>query len=130
MTLSIERVEARTLGALIALFERAVGFYASLIGVNAYHQPGVEAGKRAAAGILKLQAGVLAHLDDEPKTALEIAGEICGSEAFSVQGEKPAPGALAEDVHLLLEHLEANGRAEAVSPGLPAQATFRARKSG
>jgi glucose-6-phosphate isomerase len=36
-------------GALIALFERAVGFYASLVGINAYHQPGVEAGKKAAA---------------------------------------------------------------------------------
>ena len=29
-----------TVGALIALFERAVGFYASLVGINAYHQPG------------------------------------------------------------------------------------------
>jgi glucose-6-phosphate isomerase len=45
MTLTVRRVDARTVGALIALFERAVGFYASLIGINAYHQPGVEAGK-------------------------------------------------------------------------------------
>ena len=36
------------MGGLIALFERAVGFYATLVGINAYHQPGVEAGKKAA----------------------------------------------------------------------------------
>jgi glucose-6-phosphate isomerase len=41
-------VSAFSLGALIALFERAVGLYAFMIGINAYHQPGVEAGKKAA----------------------------------------------------------------------------------
>jgi len=30
------------------IFERAVSFYASLVNINAYHQPGVEAGKKAA----------------------------------------------------------------------------------
>ena len=44
-----------TVGALIALFERAVGFYATLVNINAYHQPGVEAGKKAAAVVLDLQ---------------------------------------------------------------------------
>ena len=47
MTLSVPDVSARSLGALLALFERTVGFYAALIHVNAYHQPGVEAGKVA-----------------------------------------------------------------------------------
>ena len=37
-----------SLGGLIALFERAVGLYGSMIAVNPYHQPGVEAGKKAA----------------------------------------------------------------------------------
>ena len=46
----------------IALYERAVGLYASLVGINAYHQPGVEAGKKAAAGVLDLQRRVLAAL--------------------------------------------------------------------
>ena len=55
MTITVPRVDARTVGGLIALFERAVGLYASLIGINAYHQPGVEAGKKAAASILALQ---------------------------------------------------------------------------
>src|SRR5439155_18014127 len=40
MTITIPRVDARSVGGLIALFERAVGFYASLIGINGYHQPG------------------------------------------------------------------------------------------
>src|ERR1700682_686822 len=50
MTITIRHVDARIVGALIALFERAVGLYASLIHINAFHQPGVEAGKKAAAG--------------------------------------------------------------------------------
>ena len=53
VTLSVSEVNARTLGALIAAFERAVSFYASLVNINAYHQPGVEAGKKAAAAFLK-----------------------------------------------------------------------------
>jgi glucose-6-phosphate isomerase len=48
LTLALDRLDARTLGAVVALFERAVGFYGSMIGINAYHQPGVEAGKQAA----------------------------------------------------------------------------------
>ena len=58
LTITIPRVEARTVGGLIALFERAVGLYAGLLEINAYHQPGVEAGKKAAASILALQGKV------------------------------------------------------------------------
>ena len=49
----------RTIGMLIALYERAVGLYATLIGINAYHQPGVESGKKAATRVLKIQQQVL-----------------------------------------------------------------------
>ena len=52
ITITVPRVDAFTVGTLIALYERAVGYYATLVGINAYHQPGVEAGKKAAAGIL------------------------------------------------------------------------------
>ena len=48
-----------TVGGLIALFERAVGLYASLVGINAYHQPGVEAGKKAASAILTVREAVI-----------------------------------------------------------------------
>ena len=62
ITITVPRVDARCIGALIALYERAVGFYASLVNINAYHQPGVEAGKKAAADFLLLQTKILAVL--------------------------------------------------------------------
>ena len=111
MTITVPRVDARTVGGLIALFERAVGLYASLIGINAYHQPGVEAGKKAAASILALQGKVLSVLSATPQTAKQIA---------SAAG---APDA-AETVCLLLEHLVANGRAHCDEIGSPSQMTF------
>lgn len=116
LTLTVPRADARCVGALIALFERAVGLYASLVGINAYHQPGVEAGKKAAAAALALQARVLAALSDEAHTA----------EAIAAAAGAPDQ---AEAVHLLLEHLAANGRARQASAGGPAAATFaRARR--
>ena len=66
ITLTIKQVDARSVGMLIALFERAVGLYASLLGINAYHQPGVEAGKKAAAETLKLRARTIAALAKSP----------------------------------------------------------------
>lgn len=111
ITITVPRVDAKTVGALIALFERAVGFYASLIGINAYNQPGVEAGKKAAASILALQGKVCAALSATPRTAEQIAA------AAGVPSE-------AETVFLLLEHLCANGRAKCVADGKPGQMTF------
>ena len=73
ITITVPRVDARTVGALIALFERAVGFYASLIGINAYHQPGVEAGKKAAAVVLELQRRILDALGPKNQTAEALA---------------------------------------------------------
>lgn len=97
MTITVPRVDARTVGALIALFERAVGFYASLIHINAYHQPGVEAGKKAAASILELQKKLLAVLTEHPQRVEALAAATGGS---------------PEMVALILEHLAANGRAK------------------
>ncbi len=62
MTVTLPEVTPSSIGALIALYERAVGFYATLINVNAYHQPGVEAGKKAAASVLELQRKVFSAL--------------------------------------------------------------------
>lgn len=39
--MTVEEVTPRSVGALIALYERAVGIYASLVNINAYHQPGI-----------------------------------------------------------------------------------------
>ncbi len=62
LTLTLDEVSPFTLGVLIALFERAVGFYASLVGINAYHQPGVEAGKRAAQIVIEKQRQLFTFL--------------------------------------------------------------------
>ncbi|HXG46702.1 MAG TPA: glucose-6-phosphate isomerase [Methylomirabilota bacterium] len=62
ISIAIDRVSPFSIGVLIALFERAVGFYASLISVNAYHQPGVEAGKKAAGNMISLQCAILKRL--------------------------------------------------------------------
>jgi glucose-6-phosphate isomerase len=62
ITITIEKLDAYSVGALIALYERAVGFYASLVNINAYHQPGVEAGKKMAGAVIKLQVDVLTFL--------------------------------------------------------------------
>lgn len=40
ITVTVQEVTPRSVGALIALYERAVGIYASLVNINAYHQPG------------------------------------------------------------------------------------------
>jgi glucose-6-phosphate isomerase len=78
LTITVRKVDAFTVGTLIALYERAVGFYASLVGINAYHQPGVEAGKKAAAGILaaKLKIQALLAAEKSGLTAEEISAKI------------------------------------------------------
>ena len=70
ITITVEQIDPRTVGALIALYERAVGLYASLVNINAYHQPGVEAGKKAAGSILALQREILAYLRTKRKRTL------------------------------------------------------------
>jgi glucose-6-phosphate isomerase len=111
MTITIRRVDARTIGALIALFERAVGLYASLIHINAYHQPGVEAGKKAAAAVLSLQAKAHAALSNTPQTATQIAAAIGAMDS-------------AESVYFVLEHLAANGRVKIMPATDPGEAAF------
>jgi glucose-6-phosphate isomerase len=79
LTITIERLDAASIGTLIALYERAVGFYAALVGINAYHQPGVEAGKKAATAVLALQAKIMTRLSSQPGvefTALELARAV------------------------------------------------------
>ena len=66
LTITIDRIDARSIGALIALYERAVGLYASLVNINAYHQPGVEAGKKMAGAVIAIQNQVRAYLHKNP----------------------------------------------------------------
>ena len=56
----------------------AIGFYGSLVNNNAYDQPGVEAGKKAASKLLELQKQVRAQLSHKGKIAEQIAGSVDG----------------------------------------------------
>lgn len=109
ITLSIPEVSPFQLGLLIALFERAVSFYASLVNINAYHQPGVEAGKKAAATFLDVLNAVRGRLTADAKTATEIAYEI---------------DADAEDVYHCLTHLAANGEVQIALGNCPKEDSF------
>lgn len=99
ITITIPQVDPRTIGALIALYERAVGLYALLVNINAYHQPGVEAGKKAAAAILALQNRIVQALQtaQAPVTLAELA-ESLGSPTE------------VETVYHIVRHLAANNR--------------------
>jgi glucose-6-phosphate isomerase len=110
LTLSIPEVTPFQLGLLVALFERAVSFYASLVHINAYHQPGVEAGKKAAAAFLQTLNTVRSHLTTVAQTTTEIA---------------TATTADPEDVYHCLTHLAANGQAQVTLGTTPRHDTFQ-----
>ncbi|KAI3940259.1 hypothetical protein MKW92_028487 [Papaver armeniacum] len=105
ITVTVQEVTPRSVGALIALYERAVGIYASIVNINAYHQPGVEAGKKAAGEVLALQKRVLAVLNEasckepvEPLTLDEIADRCHSPEQI-------------EMIYKIIAHMAANDRA-------------------
>jgi len=111
ITLSLCCVDAFRVGALIALYERAVSFYATLVNINAYHQPGVEAGKKAATEFLKLLGEVRSSLKraGQPSTADEIASTL---------------GADPETVYHCLNQLTASKQAAATLGDGPATDRF------
>jgi glucose-6-phosphate isomerase len=110
ITLTLETVDARSVGVLIGLYERAVGLYASLIDINAYHQPGVEAGKKAAAAVIELKGKI-------ERVLVEAGGAALDAEAVAAK----VGASDIETVFHLLEHLAHNpggGVAkEGASPG-------------
>lgn len=99
ITLTMDEVSARSVGGLIALYERAVGLYAELIDVNAYHQPGVEAGKKAAGRVLELQGKVVSALG-------AAKGAYLGLDAIAAA----AGTSDKETVYFILRHAAANAR--------------------
>jgi glucose-6-phosphate isomerase len=116
ITLTVRDTSAFTVGMLIALFERAVGLYASLINVNAYHQPGVEAGKKAAAAVLSLQNEAVAHLAKHPELSFT-------AETLAAALGKPDE---AEAVFKICTHLASNGRAAKITGGQGTAVQFSA----
>ena len=109
LTIAVDKVEAKTVGLLIALFERTVGLYGFLVGINAYDQPGVEAGKKAAQSIIEMQLHLMAALQDGPGNAEALAQRIGAQDKV-------------EDAFHILLHLSANGRVTMDGPGT--KATF------
>ena len=98
ITITILEINPSAIGRLIALFERAVGLYASLIDINAYHQPGVEAGKKAASAILDVRRSVTDFLKSK-------AGKSFNSIQISEAIDKPDK---AVWVYKILENLSIN----------------------
>lgn len=104
ITITIPQVNGRTVGAAIALYERAVGLYASLVNINAYHQPGVEAGKKMAASILELQKHMMQALQSasEPLDLVTLAQKAGSPDAV-------------EAIYKIARHLAANKRGVVLS---------------
>jgi len=114
ITITMTELNAYTLGGLIALYERAVSFYASLINVNAYHQPGVEAGKAAATVFLNLLTKVKNQLSanrNECLTAEALAARV---------GEGDV-----EKVYHCLNHLAGVGFCTRKLGAIPREDTFQ-----
>jgi glucose-6-phosphate isomerase len=115
ITITIPDVSPKTVGALIALYERTVGFYGSLVNVNAYHQPGVEAGKKAAAGVLQIQKQVIEYLSSKKNqtyTSEELAKELKAEDQV-------------EMIFQILRHLAANPSRKIRATGsTPAETRF------
>ena len=98
ITLTITDVTPSSVGGLIALFERTVGLYASLVGINAYHQPGVEAGKKAASAILEVRKLVREFLKNK-------YGQNFNTSEIAIAIEKPDK---KEWIFKILESLSIN----------------------
>ncbi|MDX2098637.1 MAG: glucose-6-phosphate isomerase [Leptolyngbyaceae cyanobacterium bins.59] len=99
ITVTIPEVNPHIVGALIALYERAVGLYGFLVHINAYHQPGVEAGKKAAASVLQLQLKVVQALQ-EATTPLSLMA----------LAEKAGSPDQVEAIYKIVRHLGSNDR--------------------
>jgi glucose-6-phosphate isomerase len=98
VTITVYQISPFIVGILIALFERAVGFYASLININPYHQPGVEAGKKAATKVIQIQSRISEFMSKQSKKAFTVEEIASGIE----MGED------IEHVFKICEHLAAN----------------------
>ena len=88
----------------------------SLININAYHQPGVEAGKKAAGTVIELQKSVMELLHKEQRNmTVNVIAELLG---------KPEQ---SEMIFAILRHLSANPERGIVQgdEDLMAQTTFR-----
>ena len=114
ITITVPDVTPKSVGALIALYERAVSIYAYLVNINAYHQPGVEAGKKAAADVLDVQT-----------TVRKALSEASGSLTLSELADKAGLSDKIENIYKIVRHLDANGKGVKVEGDLSKPATLK-----
>ena len=96
--ISLRSLNEFSVGALLAFFERAVSFYASMANINAYNQPGVEAGKKAAERVVQLKKDIVHLMSQEAgryQSVDELAHALSSDERF--------------EIFKILERLAANG---------------------
>jgi glucose-6-phosphate isomerase len=118
ITVTLPDVTPRSIGALIALYERAVGLYGFLVNINAYHQPGVEAGKKAAAAILELQMEVVEALEQEgAPLSLPALATVLGATDQT------------ETIYKIVRHLAANQRGVVLEGNLSDLSSLKASLS-
>jgi glucose-6-phosphate isomerase len=111
-TVTLERLDEAHLAGLIALWERTVGFLAAFWQINAYHQPGVEAGKLEANRMLALQEQLLAQLENGQELTAEGWAEVI-EDANPTDPDPPD----AERCFHILRHLAANHRVVTMGSG-------------
>jgi glucose-6-phosphate isomerase len=112
LLVQLPAADAHGLGLVIGLFERVVGIWAELLDINAYHQPAVESGKKAAGATLELLDRIEAMLTNEARRAPDIAAEL---------GEGP------HQCWRLLHHLAETGRARTTRGPHPRDDEFSRR---
>lgn len=113
ITITIQEINERSLGVLLALFERTVSMYALLVNINAYHQPAVELGKKGASQVIDLKNRVVSFLRTHPDQEYrveELAQELIQELIREHKEELPkAQGEVElESLFKVLQHLSHN----------------------
>jgi len=102
ISLVLDDLTPFSMGMIIALYERAVAYYAELVGINAFHQPGVEAYKKASDAVNALNR----KAQDWIASGVKLPWTGTGAEAAALLGT-PAE---TVDLEGILAKLAINGR--------------------
>ena len=97
ISITVTEINEFTVGVLLALFERSVGYYSTLININAYHQPGVEAGKKAAGDVIDSQVKIVDFIRKNSDSSHSVEAIAEGINALEEQ----------EKIYLICQHLSA-----------------------
>ena len=116
MSITMQRFDARRLGALIALFERAVGLLRRTGEHQCLSPAGRRGRKKAAAAVLGLQAKVEAVLNDRVARSVAEIRQVLGDESD-------------ESIFWILRHLAGNNRGYVAQGDWANPASMRFSKS-